>query len=1235
MLNGSRLYTRIAIAVSVALVAVGIALVSAEQARLRDAYLSERSTHLEKSLQAEELRLSQSIDTLRRDVVFLSNTPPIFGIMRATLNRGIDPRDGNTRAKWEARLQEIFSAFSKAHPVYYRIRYIGVADGGREIVSFDSRDARVANRNMTYGSREYFKRTLGLRKDQVYLSEFEFQQEPDGSDNGRVQTLRAATPVYTSGGQIFGMVVLSLDVRPLLESARQGLSADVQTYIANSAGQYLLHPEAGRSFVFGTPDRDKITADFPLLDRMPQFSGDDASKHAMLNAANGQLLSVARLHFDPDSPGRFLWLLYRIPDVMGAQQRLMLPVAQLATGLGLMLLLGIVALMLLRRAFAPLEQLKLAADQIAAGNHDIKLPENASGEIGALTRALNVMLRELSQREADILSINAELEQRVEQRTSDLALSNELLQSAVNESKALLQSAQLQSRRNQVLMATSMDGIHVMDMQGNVVEANEAFCRMLGYSREEVAGLNVADWDVQWSTEELHERFEFLVGKSELFETVHKRKDGSLIDVEITTSGVELDGASFLFASSRDITARKQAEIVMKQHDMVISAAIDGYWMTDLQGYLLEVNQAYADLSGYAIDELVGMHISQLEAIEQSPEEVQAHIAKVLAQGYDRFETQHRRKDGRSIDIEVSTTYLAEAERLFVFCRDISQRKRDEQTLRIAAVAFDAQEAIVITDSHANIVRVNRAFEEITGYCAADVIGKNPRIMSSGRHDWRFYRDMWQCLTENGSWAGEVWDRRKNGQIYPRWMTITAVRNESQIVTHYVGVFTDITERKRAEEEIRNLAFYDALTGLPNRRLLLERLRAALFVSARHRNYGALLFLDMDRFKILNDTLGHDFGDMMLIEVANRIKACVREMDTVVRLGGDEFVVLIEDVSTDAVDAAIKVGTVAEKIREVLARPYLLGEHEHHSSPSIGVSLYHGNAESVNDLLQRADMAMYQVKKGGRNGVCIFDAAMQVNAETNDALAKDLSRAIEQGELQLYFQIQVDEAQRPIGAEALLRWNQPQRGLMLPDQFLPIAEKSLLILDIDRWVLNEACAQLARWGADERMRTLTLGVNISARLFAHPDFVDYLAVMLGTYRIRPELLILESTECMLLSDFQEAAQKMRTLKALGVSLSMDDFGSGYSSLTYLKQLPLDQVKVCKSFVQGVTLNDNDPLLVQAIIELGSKFGLSVLAEGVETEAQFAFLRQHDCRLYQGFLFGKAVPVNEFEALFNP
>src|SRR5450759_373511 len=557
-----------------------------------------------------------------------------------------------------------------------------------------------------------------------------------------------------------------------------------------------------------------------------------------------------------------------------------------------------------------------------------------------------------------------------------------------------------------------------------------------------------------------------------------------------------------------------------------------------------------------------------------------------------------------------------------------------DEALRISAVAFETNDAIMVTDADANIIRVNQAFLETTGYSSEEVIGKNPRMMNSGRHDKVFYTQMWQQLLHTGLWSGEIFDKRKNGEIYPKWAKITAVKNELQQTTHYVTVFKDLSERKKSEEEIRNLAFYDALTKLPNRHLFLDRFRSALTSASRLNSFGAILLIDLDRFKLLNDTLGHVCGDLLLIEVASRLKSSVREMDTVARLGADEFIVLIEDVSDNMDDTSRKVGLVAEKIRESLASPYYCNGHPLLSSPSIGVSLYRGNEKSVDVIVQHAEMAMYQAKSAGRNSIRFFDPVMQNKVAAHASLEHDLRHAIKQQQLHLYYQMQVDNNNRPLGAEALLRWIHPVRGLVLPGIFVPIAEESALILEIGHWVLDTACRQLALWADSDQTRGLVLAVNVSAKQFAVPDFVAVVADVLKTHHVDPSRLKLELTESLMLEDMAATINKMHALKTLGVTLAMDDFGIGYSSLSYLKQLPLDQLKIDQGFVQGITKDGSDAMLVQTIIDLATNFRLSVIAEGVETEAQLVFLKHHDCMAFQGFLFGKALPVKEFEKLLH-
>ena len=661
--------------------------------------------------------------------------------------------------------------------------------------------------------------------------------------------------------------------------------------------------------------------------------------------------------------------------------------------------------------------------------------------------------------------------------------------------------------------------------------------------------------------------------------------------------------------------------------------------MTDMEGKLLEANEAYAQMSGYTVEELVGMHISQLEALEQSPEEVHAHIAKIIARDHDRFETRHSRKDGSVFDVEVSVNFMPEHRKLFVFCHDITLRKRAEATIENTLLfqerLMDAIPSPVFYKDVAGVyLGANKAFEQYIGLAPEQFIGKTVYDIAPADLAEEYDKADKELLDGTGRQIYEAAVVYADGTRHDVVFNKATFADYEGRVAGLIGVILDITERKKAEQEIHSLAFYDALTKLPNRRLFLDRFHTALTASVRHNNFGAVLFIDLDRFKLLNDTLGHDYGDLLLIEVAARTKSCVREMDTVARLGGDEFVVLIESVSDDQDEAAHKVGLVAEKIRASLAATYHLNSHEHQSSPSIGISLYRGNDAPVEELLQHADMAMYQAKESGRNAVRFFDPVMQNNVAERAALVSDLRGAIERQQLHLHYQLQVDNDNRPVGAEALLRWVHPQRGTVMPEQFLPIAEESTLILEICDWVLETACRQLALWGESEKMRDLVLTVNVSAKQFAMPDFAGNVANALRAHRINPAHLKLELTESMALDDLPGAIEKMNALKALGVCLSMDNFGTRYSSLSNLKQLPLDQIKLGRSFVQDVANDGNVALLVQSIIDMSSKYRITVVAEGVENKAQLASLKDRDCVAYQGFLFSKAVSVDEFEKLLG-
>lgn len=565
-----------------------------------------------------------------------------------------------------------------------------------------------------------------------------------------------------------------------------------------------------------------------------------------------------------------------------------------------------------------------------------------------------------------------------------------------------------------------------------------------------------------------------------------------------------------------------------------------------------------------------------------------------------------------------------------VTLRTKAEHAKAEEQMQIAATAFEAQEGIIITDANQVILRVNRAFTEITGYSQEEAVGATPRLLSSGHQDAAFYRAMWHRITSEGSWQGEVWNRRKNGDLYPEWLNITAVRNARNEVTHYVGTMIDITSRKEAERQIEHLAFYDLLTGLPNRRLFVDRLQQAMAGSVRTQRMGAILFIDLDNFKIVNDTCGHDVGDRLLVEVAQRLNECVRDGDTISRLGGDEFIAMLEDLSASPQEAAAQARIVAKKILEALNQPYAIAGRVHHSTPSIGATLFAGSEDSVDELLKQADIAMYQAKSAGRNTLSFFDPEMQAAVAARASLEADLRLGIEERQLTLHFQPQVDASNAVIGAEALVRWQHPGRGMISPAEFIPLAEETGMILPIGQWVLAEACACLSRWAKQPATCNLSLAVNVSARQFRQADFVAQVRKSIERSEIPPNRLKLELTESLVIDNIEDTITKMGALKALGVGFSMDDFGTGYSSLSYLTRLPLDQLKIDQSFVQRLPHSPNDAVVVQSIITLAKSLGIAVIAEGVETEAQRLFLEQHGCPLYQGYLFSKPIPLPMFE-----
>ncbi len=692
------------------------------------------------------------------------------------------------------------------------------------------------------------------------------------------------------------------------------------------------------------------------------------------------------------------------------------------------------------------------------------------------------------------------------------------------------------------------------------------------------------------------------------------------------------DGKRVVGGLAVDITERKQ---IADQNDMILQTAMDGFWLVDKNACLKEVNATACSMLGYTREEMLKMRITDIDVNEDGDgEQIKNRIAQVREKGSLQFETKHRRKDGSVIDVEIAVRYLATQEMFPVFVRDITARKRAERHLLLAATVFESHEGMFVTDVHSKIQQVNRAFTEITGYSKEEAIGRTPDLLNSGRHDEHFFAEMKQTLERTGAWQGEIWNRRKNGEVYPQWLTITAVKGQDADITHYVRTLTDITMRKAAEDEIKNLAFYDPLTRLPNRRLLIDRLQQALVTSARSGHKGALMYLDLDNFKTLNDTQGHYKGDLLLQQVAVRLTLCVREGDTVARVGGDEFVLLLEDLNELTHEAANQIEMLGKKILHALNQPYDLDGYEYSSTPSIGVTFIADHLIDFDDLMKQADLAMYAAKTAGRNTLRFFDPDMQLVVSARAALERDLREGLRARQLVLYYQAQVGLAGEIIGVEALVRWRHPLRGLVSPLEFIPLAEATGLILPIGKWVLETACQQIAAWAARPDAAHITIAVNVSARQFRQADFVAQVLEELDRTGANPGRLKLELTESLLVDDVEDIVHKMSALKEKGVCFSLDDFGTGYSSFTYLKRLPLDQLKIDQSFVRDVLTDPNDAAIARTIVALGQSLALSVIAEGVESAAQRDYLASHGCLTYQGYFFSRPVPIEEFEILLR-
>ncbi|ALP54003.1 hypothetical protein Tel_13155 [Candidatus Tenderia electrophaga] len=798
------------------------------------------------------------------------------------------------------------------------------------------------------------------------------------------------------------------------------------------------------------------------------------------------------------------------------------------------------------------------------------------------------------------------------------------------------QALKASEARLRTLLNTIPDLIWLKDTAGVYLFCNPVFERVFGADEDEIVGktdYDFVDKDLADFFQENDRKVILDQQPTIAEESLSFRRTGYHCVFEtIKTPVFDPQGRLVgVLGIARDITDRKQAQ---QRLSLIIEGSNDAPWDWDLVQDELYYSPQFWRMFGYEIDELSAdsglwrrlAHADDIHAVEEAIERLTSGV-----QDRESVECRFRHKDGHYVPTLIrgiaTCDETGKTVRLTGTLMDLSERKSIEAEMHLAAQVFEqSREGIMITDADRTIVMVNKAFTEITGYEAAEALGKTPRLVSSDRHDAAFFQAIDETLARDGYWQGEIWNKRKDDSVYPEWLSITQAVDAGGKLTGYIGVFEDITQRKQYEEHIRWLAHYDPLTRLPNRALLLDRARHAITLSERQNKKVSVLFCDLDRFKYVNDTLGHGMGDKLLAEVANRLLSVVRDGDTVSRQGGDEFVLLLPN--TDAHGAA----RVAEKVLAAVNQAYQIDDYRLTVSFSIGIAVCPDDGREFDVLAKYADIAMYRAKHMGRNDYCFFTSDLQQTTAHALRLESDIPHAIEAGELQVYYQPQVAlDGGAVIGVEALLRWKHSEFGMIPPDEFIPIAERSGQILQIGEWVLRSATRQLKTW-LEMGFEPIKVAVNLSVRQLKQPHIYEKVKAILEETDLQPGLLELELTESMLMENQENVIETLYKLSELGVQIAIDDFGTGFSSLSYLKRLPVDNLKIDKTFVQDMLTNPDDAIIARSIITLGHSLGLTVIAEGVETGAQVDFLRDHNCDQLQGYVFSRPLPVDEVTRL---
>lgn len=780
-----------------------------------------------------------------------------------------------------------------------------------------------------------------------------------------------------------------------------------------------------------------------------------------------------------------------------------------------------------------------------------------------------------------------------------------------------------------------LEGCSLLGFDWTYLYVNDAAARQSHQPREKLIGRTIHDVFPTARETEFFQACRIAMEQRipQRFEATFTFSDGATHWFE--TSAEPVPDGIFLF--TLDITRRKQAQKALEEalefSKNLVDSMQDGFCVLDTNGRILETNAALCRMTGFSRDEIIGRDAPFPYWPQEEQESIKAAFQKTLQGAIGRYELTYMRKNGERFPVAVSTSVVRDKEGNIVnftaSSRDITDRKHAEQELQLAALVYQSSsEAMLITDTSSTIISVNPAYTRITGFAPDEVIGRKSDLFRSDRHDEAFFAAIWQDIQVTGHWHGEIWNRRKNGEEHPAWLTISTSWGNDGAPRGYVVLFTDITQQKKSEELIWRQANFDSLTNLPNRRMLHDRLQQEIRKSQRNQLPLALMYLDLDHFKEVNDTLGHDIGDMLLMEAARRIGSCVRESDTVGRPGGDEFTVILGEL-----DDIGCVDRVAEKILQKLAEPFPLGEDKAYVSTSIGITLYPNDADNIEALLKNADQSMYAAKNLGRNRYCYFTPAMQEAAQRRMRLALDLRDALACNQFQLYYQPIVDMATNVIcKAEALIRWQHPTRGWVSPADFIPIAEDTGLIVDIGDWVFREAARQAKRW-CESHDAQFQISVNASPVQFKrgrNAEWFDYLKQQ----GLSGKCISIEITEGLLLDASASVTEQLSAFSDAGIQVSLDDFGTGYSALSYLKKFDIDFLKIDQSFVRNLATDNDDMALCEAIILMAHKLGIRVVAEGVETIEQRDLLAAVGCDYAQGYLYSRPVAPAEFEKLLK-